>query len=252
MASKPKYILMKGWKTRLPSHCIIYMHVSSLQCTLSKYRSYTARRAGGVICRSASLTRLELGSSLTWMLYCDYGRGVPWTWGYVCCFLFGSSDWGLDVLCIPDVRCSHLGSASSFLFHFSCIRHHASLPPWLTDEFPTLEKLRISNKTKATTKKRDWPINPNSVPYPLSLHVLTTTSPKRPGPITIAHAAALQYREQAADAKEECSESEVWSSPDSHWGKGPCIGLPGSQTQLPLNTPGHTTQRPRLQTHTHT
>ena len=101
MASKPKYILMKGWKTRLPSHCIITktpLNACSIQCTLSERRSYTARRAGVVIRRSASFTRLELGSSLTWMLCCDYGRGGPWTWEYACWFLFGGGDWGMDVL----------------------------------------------------------------------------------------------------------------------------------------------------------
>ena len=102
-------------------HTKIPLNACSLQCTLSERRSYTAHRAGVVVRRSASLTRLELGSNLAWMLCCDYGMGGPWPWGYACWFLFGGGDG-----CI-DVRCSDQGSASSLPFRFSCISHHASL-----------------------------------------------------------------------------------------------------------------------------
>ena len=46
----------------------------------------------------ALLTRLELGSSLAWMLYRDYGRGGPLTWG----FWFGGEGWRMDVLSAPQ------------------------------------------------------------------------------------------------------------------------------------------------------
>ena len=46
-----------------------------------------------------------------------------------------------------------------------------------------------------------------------------------------------------------CSEYEMWSSPDSHRGKGPC--LPRSQTLLHSNIPGPATQCPRPAADTH-
>ena len=125
-----------------------------------------------LLCRSASLTRLELGSSLAWMLRCDYGRGGPWSWGYTCWILVGGGDWGVDVLrayqtnvAVTKALPAHCCSVSPALVITSPL-------PELPTNSP-LEKLRISYKTKATTAKRDWHIYPNCVH--VSLHVLTTT-----------------------------------------------------------------------------
>ena len=139
---------------------------------------------------------------------------------------------------MPDVRCSDQGSASPLLFRFSCI----SLTPLslTANQFPTLEKLRISNKTEATPKSEtDLSIPTASLilyHFILNYH-LASPNPERPGPIPITRVAALQYPEQAADAKEECSES--WGVIFS-WltsGQGTMPPLPRSQTWTSPDVP---------------
>ena len=84
--------------------------------------------------------------------------------------------------------------------------------PGIPTNSPLLKILGYRRKQKQQQQKEtDLCIQPrplSCIASSLNYH-LASTYPERPGPIHIARAAALHYREQAADAKEECSESEV-------------------------------------------
>ena len=94
-----------------------------------------------------------------------------------------------------------------------------------------------------------------SLPRPLSCitsclsYHLASPYPERPGQYLEPLRLHYSISSRPAEAK-ECSESGDLF-PDSHSGQRPYLGLPGPQTQLPLNTPGRTTfGQGHLQIHT--